>query len=290
MVDLRSETEAYVNDISEKMKLLSDKIADLKNLHDRRVVYIKTQIASTMSEYDNLLRSRPEIISDAEKQSELDLSERTRIFKEKMDALDRVHNEIVEELAQKRDETITKITNEINALEIDKPNKLKEYEDDIDAIVEAYDTMLKNEKDKQNELAVQLKKARSEQEKFIANMHNEELNASTDFEAEKERLAKMHEENLIESQQEFKRLSDSLKQQFDRLVSERKALGRTVGDLVNHYRSIDDEIAQDELRLKYECNAKLLDVRKLFEKEQNRKKEKLSMLDILNDQDVDIFK
>ena len=56
-----------------------------------------------------------------------------------------------------------------------------------------------------------------------------------------------------------------------------------IASIVREYKRIDDEIAKKQLQLRYECNAKLLEVRKLLEEEQSRRKEKLNILDILND-------
>ena len=82
---------------------------------------------------------------------------------------------------------------------------------------------------------------------------------------------------------------ENIRQEFESLVKEKKSIDAELADLVNKYKQVDDEVAQEELELKYEANARLLAVRKIFEEEQNQKKEKLSILDILNDDDVDIF-
>ena len=150
--------------------------------------------------------------------------------------------------------------------------------------------MIKDEKAKQIAFAEQIKKAKREQDLFVENMRNEELESIDDFRNEKDRLEEIHRQNLDESFSEFNNISENIRQEFEKLVSEKKALDADIADLVNKYKQVDDEVAQEELELKYEANARLLDVRKIFEKEQTIKKEKLSILDILNDDDVDIFK
>ena len=229
-------------------------------------------------------------MADIENESEADLTMRTQQFKEKMDSLDRMHNEILDELAAKRDEAIDGIQKQIEELEADKPNRLKEYEDQLESISDAYEAMIKDEKAKQIAFAEQIKKAKREQDLFVENMRNEELESIDDFRNEKDRLEEIHRQNLDESFSEFNNISENIRQEFEKLVSEKKALDADIADLVNKYKQVDDEVAQEELELKYEANARLLDVSTIFEEEQTIKKEKLSILDILNDADVDIFK
>ena len=81
-----------------------------------------------MSEYDNLLRTRPEILSSAEDDQTFDLHGKTIAFKEKLDNLERVHNGILAELADKRNTLIDQISNEISSLDLAKAENLKRYE------------------------------------------------------------------------------------------------------------------------------------------------------------------
>ena len=281
--DLRNETEVYLDGISDKLNLLSRQIAELDDAHKKRIVYIKTQIASTMSDYDSLLRSRPVLLSEAQDSDELDLTAQTRLFKDKLDALERNYNDTIDQLARKRDEALDKIAKEINDLDANKDNKLNEYEQQISSITTAYEALINQENERQNEIAIQVRKAKNEQDKFLANMHNESLSASSDFEEEKQILRDLHKRSLAESSDHFKQISADLKAEFDALVAEHQAISKELAYLVNRTQDIDNEIAQDELRLKYEFNSRLLDVRRLFEDEQDRKKQKLDILNIMGD-------
>ena len=46
----------------------------------------------------------------------------------------------------------------------------------------------------------------------------------------------------------------------------------------------------NELELKYECNSRLLDARKLFETDRVRQSEKLNELDVFHDDVEDLFR
>ncbi|MBQ2584269.1 MAG: hypothetical protein II568_03740, partial [Erysipelotrichaceae bacterium] len=253
------------------------------DVHNKRIYNIKTEIASTMSEYDTLLRSRPELLDDTREKGENDLAKRTKLFREKLDSLEKAHGEILTGLANKRNEAIDSISREIGQLEIDKQDRLKKYEEEIQALSTAYEAMLKDERDRQASMAADIRKAKAEQDKFINNMYNQDLNVSSDFKEEKKRLEQLHIDSLNESSAEFAAQSKALKESFDELISQRKALNGEIASIVREYKRIDDDIAKKQLQLRYECNAKLLEVRKLLEEEQSRRKEKLNILDILND-------
>ena len=281
--DLVRSTRDYIDNITDQIEQLQDRSQELQDVHNKRVYNIKTQIASTMSEYDTLLRSRPELIKDAKQSGEDDLAARTKLFREKIDSLEKAHSEILAGLAGKRNDSIDMISKQIGELEIGKQNKLKQYEEEIQGLSQAYEAMLKDERDRQNSLNADIRKAKSEQEKFIDNMYNEDLNVTADYKEEKRRLQQLHETALKESADRFSEQSKALKESFDSLIRDRKILNAELASLVSEYKRIDDDISGKELELRYECNEKLLEVRKVLEEEQNRKKEKLSILDILND-------
>ncbi|MBO7676565.1 MAG: hypothetical protein J6S49_03520 [Erysipelotrichaceae bacterium] len=285
MEALRNSTKAYVDSITANMEQMAIELSKLREEHSKRVLYIKTQIASTMSDYDILLRSRPEIIENAENYDEFDLTQRTQQFKEKLNELEKSHNRILDELAEKRNEAIDSIQAQIDNLELERVNKLKESEEQIKGISDAYKAMLQDEVDKQKVLTAEIKKVKAEEALFLENMQNQDLTTGDDFEAEKERLARIHEKNLSESKRKFNNISATLKSEFGELVDRRKLLDYEMKRLVDEFSRIDNSIADDQLRLKYEANSKLLGVRKLFEEDMAKKKGKLSLLDAFSDEE-----
>ena len=98
----------------------------------------------------------------------------------------------------------------------------------------------------------------------------------------------MHQKSLEESAQQFAAQSQALKEEFEKLISQRKVLSAEFNSVLDRYKKIDDDISQQEIKLKYECNGKLLEVRKYLEEEQLRRNEKLSILDILKDDNNDL--
>jgi chromosome segregation ATPase len=288
LADLSRQTRDYISSVSDKIKKLSDQQLELEDAHSKRVYNIKTEIASTMSEYDTLLRSRPELLSDARAEGENDLAARTKLFREKLDSLERSHNEILAGLSAKRNEAVDSISREIGELEAGKLEKLRTYEEEIENLSKAYDVMLKDERDRQTALTAEIRKAKTEQNKFISNMYNDELSISSDYNTEKKALEEMHQKSLEESAQQFAAQSQALKEEFEKLISQRKVLSAEFNSVLDRYKKIDDDISQQEIKLKYECNGKLLEVRKYLEEEQLRRKEKLSILDILKDDNNDL--
>ncbi|MBQ2583171.1 MAG: hypothetical protein II577_04650, partial [Erysipelotrichaceae bacterium] len=267
-----------------------EQIRQTNENHEQRMNHLKTQIASTMSEYDGLIKTRPDVISEAENSEEFDLSKLTRQMKEKTDELERMHESVMLELGRKRDEILDQAAREISELEAGKELRLKEYEDEISGISMAYDALNRDEKLRKDVLSEQIAKANEEQKLFLDNMHKEELTAIEDFENEKLRLDQLHTESLQDSSEQFRRLSGDLKASFEKLMSERGVLIKDLDKIVERYKALDDEIARKELELKYECNSRLLDARKLFEDDRSRQIRRLSELDVFHDEAEDLFK
>ena len=206
--------------------------------HDQRISYLKTEIASTMSEYDTLLRSKPEVLSAAENDEAFDLTARTQQMKDKMNELEQLHGSVMLELGKKRDEILNAVAAQIDALEAGKADSLRKYEDEISGISLAYDALCRDEKARQDVLSQEIAKASEEQRLFLENMHNEELSAIEDFESEKRHLDEIHQESLKSSSEQFAAISEELKRSFGKLVSERDGLfaGNTcLGVIVCHF-------------------------------------------------------
>ena len=290
IADLEKQTNAFLENIDSQIKLIANKKEELEKVHNNRIVAIKTQIASTMSEYDDFLRVKPEVINFAKEEDTFNLQGRTVAFKEKLDDLEKKHAAILKELEDKHNNTMDQIAKDIEALDVAKTENLKQHEEDIISICNTYDVMIKDEYNKQESLARHIKKATSEQEILLKNMDNQQLTLSTDFEAEKNRLIALHEGNLKQSAQEFKEISKKFKHELDELTSKKSILDSDFAKLAAEYKKIDDDLCQSELKLRYEANVKLLELRKIFENEQNKRKERFYGLDVLSDEDVDVFK
>ncbi|MBR5754498.1 MAG: hypothetical protein IKX97_01565, partial [Erysipelotrichaceae bacterium] len=281
MDERKNETVDHVNNISKQIENIVKQTRELEKAHKDRVVFLKEQIASTMTEYDDLLRIKPSLIEDVDKEYENDLVKMTKEFRDTLDELEVTHKQILEQLATKRDEAIENINKEIENLDLTRTNRLKEFEDEVRKISSAYDVMLKDEHDKQNILNDHIAKAMSEQEKFIQNMHNQDLTAVTEYEKEKQRLADIHEENLKNSLDDFNQSSDNYKKEIEKLLFTKSELDNELSALLEKNRIIDEEIVEEELKLKYQCNTILFEARKLLEQRQNEKKKELNKLDIM---------
>ncbi|MBQ2510247.1 MAG: hypothetical protein II529_05440, partial [Erysipelotrichaceae bacterium] len=290
MEEIKTETDRYLEDTAMQIRNIAEQIRQTNENHEQRMNHLKTQIASTMSEYDGLIKTRPDVISAAENSEEFDLSKLTRQMKEKTDELERMHESVMLELGRKRDEILDQAAREISELEAGKELRLKEYEDEISGISMAYDALNRDEKLRKDVLSEQIAKANEEQKLFLDNMHKEELTAIEDFENEKLRLDQLHTESLQDSSEQFRRLSADLKASFEKLMSERGVLIKDLDKIVERYKALDDEIARKELELKYECNSRLLDARKLFEDDRSRQIRRLSELDVFHDEAEDLFK
>ncbi|MBQ6559590.1 MAG: hypothetical protein IJL85_02035, partial [Erysipelotrichaceae bacterium] len=288
--DREKETMDYVESISHQIATIASQTRQLDTTHKNRITAMKQQIAQTMSEYDNLLRITPDRKKEVEDEYEHKLLDITRSFKQSIDELDSTHNEILIRLENERDQIIENITKEIEGLELARNNKLKEFEAEVKSISMTYDAMLKDEQAKQDALSNQIIKANAEQEQFMNEMYDKDENAVTDYEKQKERLLQIHQDSLKSTMNEFSELTANLKREFDSLLARKAELALELDQLVEKNKKIDESIAEEELRLRYECNLMLSDAHKLLEQKRSKRKQELSHLDILNDSKASLFK
>ena len=193
-------------------------------------------------------------------------------------------------LENERDQIIENITKEIEGLELARNNKLKEFEAEVKNISLTYDAMLKDEQAKQDALSNQIIKANAEQEQFITEMYDKKENTETDYEKQKEKLLQLHQDSLKSTLNDFNELTANLKQEFDSLLARKADLALELDELVEKNKKIDESIAEEELRLRYECNLMLSDAHKLLEQRRSKRKQELSHLDIMNDNKINVFK
>lgn len=290
MAILEKETALYIENIKNKMDSISAQQVALESAHSKRVATIKSHIASTMSDYDNLLRTRSEVIANEVGDDSGDLVNKAKSFRERLNALEESHKQILTDLVNKRNETLDKIAGEIEELEATKPDRLQSYEDEITNISLAYDAMLRDEQVKQEKLNVMIGEAKKEQE-HIMQSNKAELDMLA-----KELIDKKHEaaatanDELKNTANEFNELTANLKDEFDKLVNDKKILSKDLASLTNKFARIDEEVLNSTNALKDKYMSELLKVRKAIEEKRIRRQEELSKLDAMSHDVDDIFK
>lgn len=290
MANLEKETALYIENVKNKMDSIAAQQIALESAHSKRVATIKSQIASTMSDYDTLLRTRTTVVSDAVGDNDEELTNKAIAFRERLNALEESHKQILIDLDNKRNETLEKIAAEIEELDASKPERLKSYEDEIASISIAYDKMLRDEQNKQERINDLISQAKKEQDEMFDENNANFVNLEKDLINAKKLAASENEENIKNSANEFNATTASLKEEFDKLVAEKKNLSKNLASLADKFTRIDNEVFTFTVELKDKYMAELLKVRQVFEENRIRKQKELSTLDAMSGEVDDIFK
>ena len=288
--DMNRNTVAYIANIKNAITDLLNKESELEDAHSRRVVTIKGQIASAMSDYDDLLKAEPQLIDDAKNDDSIDLTAKTQEFKNKIDELEKAHTDMLDMLAKKRTELFDSITDEINMMAEGKADKLQSYENEITDIALTYEALLRDETNRQNRLNEEIIRNKEEHEKKIEDYNRQQLELADNFEERKLALEREFQESLNRNNSEFMAATQELKSEFDDLLGRRSTIIDALAGLKRKFDNVDERINISKANLKDDYNAKLMEIRKMLLDQENRKREKLSILDIMNDGIDEVFK
>ena len=282
MEAIKKDTEDYIELIKNMIEGIADKFVDLEKQHKERVVRIKAEIAKTVSEYDDLIRLKPQLIDDANKE-EVNLLDKTEEFKEKINKLESIHNEILKELENKREYAIQMINEEIDKLENEKPNKIKRYKDEISDISLAYEAMLKDEKAKQAKLKEDIESANLKTAQIEKN-NEEELDKYEElFNKDKEELSQEYENDLKQTTGEYISKNKELTSELEKLVGSKESLALELTNLSKQFGIVDEDISNSVLALKKECNDKMEEIKQLYQNKLESNREELKLIDVMND-------
>ena len=283
---IKKDVESYAERVKNETMNIVDKQSALEDAHKKRIMDIKTRIAQVISEYDDLAKLKPQIIADANAE-ELDLIGRAKEFKQKLETLEKTHNEILQGLEERRLKALDSINKEIENLDDNNPEKLKVYEDEIVNISLAYDALLREETAKHENLNAQIAMANEE----AINNENESNKANSDYDLEfnlnKKALDDEHARALQEYSDEFSRISDDYNREFTKLVKEKDNITNALGELSSDFNAVDEDINQSMLQLQKECSNKLTEIKKLYNEKLQSQRERLKLLDVMpNDRDI----
>ena len=155
---------------------------------------------------------------------------------------------------------------------------------------DAYDKMLKDEQIKQERIAELIKKAKKEQEDMLEDNKFEYAGLEKELINDMSKEASINKENVKKAADEFNNTTANLKEEFDKLVAEKKSLSKNLASLADKFTRIDDEVFASTEELKDKYMAELLKIRKSFEENRIRKQKELSALDTMSGKVDDIFK
>ena len=290
MANLEKESALYIENVKNKMDSIAAQQIALESAHSKRIATIKSQIASTMSDYDSLLRTRSKVVSDAVEDNGEELTNKAKAFRERLNALEESHKQILIDLDNKRNETLEKIASEIEELDASKPDKLKSYEDEIASISIAYDKMLRDEQNKQERINNLIKQAKKQQDEMLEENRAEYVGLEKDLVNARNEASSENKANIKAASDEFNATTASLKEEFDKLVAEKKNLSKNLANLADKFTRIDNEVFASTEELKDKYMSELLKVRQAFEENRVRKQKELSALDAMSGEVDDIFK
>ena len=279
--NLNNEMKTHISSIDEKLVELANKAVTLDETHKKRVKDIKTYIAQTVSEYDDLMKLKIKLISDAHEE-EIDFMSVTKKFKDMIDELEKSHNKILVNLEEKRVSTIESIKKEIEDIDTTKPERLKQFEEEIVKLTDAYDAMLVDEREKQDVLSNELLIANREREKLEESTIASRNDIEKDYESIKQELNNSFTKRLEDSNSQFERLSTSLRKEFNDLVNTRNALNDDLSSLNDGFMKVDDNIRKEMMQLKNSYNTQLLTIQAEYDAKVKTNRERLKSIDTMS--------
>lgn len=291
MANLENESALFIENIRNKMSSIAAQQVALENAHSKRVTDIKSQIASIMSGYDNLLRTRTKFIADATNDGADELTIKAKAFKERLNALEESHKQILIDLDDKRNETLNKIAGEIEQLDASKPDKLKAYENEITDISIAYDKLLRDEQAKQERINDLISRAKQDEKKMLEEIDSTHSSLENALLETKKEIFEQSEQESKKAGREFNEITANLKEEFEKLVSEKSSLSKNIVSLADKFSRIDKEVFDSTQELKDKYMGELLKIRQEFDENRRKKQRELSALDTMSGSKVDdVFK
>lgn len=289
MESLEKETRGHLSNVSSQINFLSTQQKNLTDAHKERIATIKKQIALTMSEYDDLLKTKNQLLNDASIDNENILTEQTKIFKEKINSLEESHSLILAGLLDKRNKVLDSIAAEIEQIDIDKPNKLKEYEDEISELSNVYGTMIKEEEIKLSNVKDLVAKAQEDFEILVKETKAKGDELQIGYIQTKEALLSKNKKSLQEATANYIEVSANLKKELDKLMFDKNLLSMRLASYSSMRNDIDKEIFSGLSELKGKCMESILDLRRDLEQKRQEEQMTLSALDTLSGNNDSIF-
>ena len=269
-----------MHNIQNQVEELAIKRNELEESHNHRIVEIKTQIAQAISDYDNLVSLKPSLIADANNE-EIDFESVTKQFKKKLDNLERSHDKIMSQLEDARIETLKSINTEIENLENSKPSKLKAYEDEITDLSSTYDTMIRDEQEKQANLNRNIELVNIEKRRVEEDTYRQRTEMDVSYSNREATLNEEFNRKMAETVREYHEISDNYKKEFERLSLKHNSLSQDIVKLNDEFIKIDNDIHNEILKLKAKYNDELVKIQRQYDEKVNADKQKLKTLDVM---------
>ena len=287
---LKEEAENRFKALKDKLLMTASKEAELKERHHNRVNELKTGIAESFSEYDELMRLKPQIVSSTMKEEEKELLEKADGFRRRIDTLEESHQDLMKELSSRKEEAIASLQNEIASLLKDKEVLSARGEKELEELSSAYEALVQGEKAKAEELKIELLKKHDESQAIVKEREEALRLIEEDY---RNRLSALEEEDRKQKEEASSRDEEEIRKQNDVLEGAKqktRSLYDTLRYLKSRYDAVDEEIRSEKNRLAESYRKRSEELDSLYSEALEKQKDRLRSLDIIKEENHDLFR
>lgn len=281
--DLKDYNRNYLENLKFDLKELEDKRAQAEELHLARVNETKKQIASAMSEYDDLLRNSSTMIEE-QTATFADLESATREFKQKFDDMEANYENIISALEEEKVAVLKEIADDINVLNEKMATEKEAHNTNIKEIYDSYVALIEKEKEKQKSIEEQLNIIRAQHDEEVEQIDEQSKGLPTEYETKVKGLMDEFNQKMKECSEQFKETSNSMKAEFEKMVAVRNKLSSRVTNVASAYEALDAQIENGKTNLQI-VTRKLMNEILVDAERKAKSRARLNNLDAMSNKD-----
>lgn len=281
--DLKDSNRNYLEELKDTIAELESRRDEAEVIHQTRIYETKKQIASAMSEYDDLLRNAPATIEE-ETASAADLEDATREFKSKLDEMTSQYEAIIGELEEEKLCVLRSIANDIDSLGAEAHLRKEEHNAQIKEIYDTYSRMIEEEKNKQASIDAQVETIREQHEYEIKQIDDQSKALPTEYETKVKELMNEFNSRMKDYSNQFKESSEKLKADFDKMAETRTLLNKRISSIAAAYAGLDSQVEQGKTNLQI-ITRKLMNDILVNAERKSKNRSKLNNLDAMSNKD-----
>ena len=287
---IKNQTGLYLNDISNKLKDITSKREELSEVHNKRMSELKEELTSAFGAFDELVKIRPLTLRKESEEENEKMLETVSNFKKDLSALEKKHNETLEELNNEKNKVLEKINEDFANLVKEKESGKLDYDKQIDDIKATYETLIADERKRQESIRQEIEKDNYNIDKIYNNYLNDTKKSEDSLLEEKELLEK---ENILNNStveayygSDIKGLEDDIKG----LEDEKDVLTKKINEIRQAYIGVDNMVALKRVALLDIFKNKLNEINIYYNNVSGKIKDANNMNDVFKDNVANVFK
>ncbi len=211
-------------------------------------------------------------------------------FKEKIAELNKAHKETIDAMNAYKSDKLADISKEFSLAVTQKEDIVIEYKDDIKQIVDKYDELIKEEKDKQSDLRYKIDLTNKAIKQGDANLKEKMANLQLKYLEDKAQLEKAHNDNLENENSEFKQEETALNKSIANINENIDFLNKKIDEVSKKYDVLSDEIEMKKFAIVSIFDGKMKEIDEYYNTLISDSSNKRKQVDVLNNDVAVVFK